>query len=524
MKTIKSILCIVLSLLMVLSVVACGNTETPSDTDSSVDAGNSSVVDDTSSEETEEPEESEEPSEEEPEEEEPEEEPEEPEEEEPKEEEPEEEEPEEKPETSSKVETSSKAETSSKEEEPEEEEPEEGDTNGPTSLSWSDVKKTLPSNASGKTIEIMEWNSQTPMNKKVCQAFEQQTGMKVVYTEEGYSSYMAKIASRVATGNPPTVARLRDNVPEYMSAMQPIQNTGYNFNDTYWDKDILDAYTFDGRTYGVALKNTPYYQPVVTYYNQTIIDKYGLEDPYELWKDGEWTWSKMLELCQDVIDESAGKIWGLSPLFGEYMYSTGNTYVKFENGQFINNVESPGVIKGMQYLNKAHKKGLITDATCLRDDFNLGKGLFLFDAEIGARMGHYYVKELKRTGVLRCVPVPAVDGQKDYYVCISELEAYGIVNKCANVELAPYFLRYYLDAEQYDMDNFYSHESFLEVVDWTRQYEGIPTYFSLWQAGMPGSTWNCEESQINQLVTGTHKPYIKSNVDAANAQLKKLVK
>ena len=465
MKTIKSIACLLLSLLMVLSVVACGNTETPSDASTPAD---NSVVDNTdvSSED----------------------------------------------EVTSVESTDTNTSSASK------------PTGGTTSLTWKEVKATLPKNASGKTVEIMEWNAQTPMNKKVCDAFTKETGIKVTYTVEGFSSYMAKIASRVATGNPPTVARLRDNVPEYMSAMQPIQKTSYNFNDTYWDKDLLDAYTFNGRTYGVGLKNTPYYQPVVTFYNQEIIDKYDLDDPYELWKAGKWTWEAMLGICEDVIDESNGKVWGATLLFGEYVYSTGNTYVDFKNGKFVNTVNSQGVIKALQEQNKWHKEGLITDGTCLRDDFNLGKGLFLFDAEIGARMGHYYFRELKNKDIIKCVPVPSVKGQKDYYVCISELEAYGIVNKCANVELAPYFLRYYLDASNYDMKNFYSDESFLEVVNWTRNYKGIPTYFTLSGSNVAGSTWSCEASQINNKIASSHVPAIKSNVDAANAQLTKLVK
>ena len=157
MKTIKSIVCIVLSLLMVLSIAACGTEETPSDVPST-DVNNESVVDDA----TDNP--------------------------------------------STDDSGSANTDTSNKQ----------------TSLTWKQVKAKLPSNASGKTVEIMEWNAQTPMNKKVCENFTKQTGIEVVYTTEGYSSYMAKIAGRVATGNPPTVARLRDNVPEYMIAMQPI--------------------------------------------------------------------------------------------------------------------------------------------------------------------------------------------------------------------------------------------------------------------------------------------------------------
>ena len=62
--------------------------------------------------------------------------------------------------------------------------------------------------------------------------------------------------------------------------------------------------------------------------------------------------------------------------------------------------------------------------------------------------------------------MPAVDGQKTYYQGKGEYEAYAIAKGAKNPEAVPYFLRYYLDGGNYDLNSFFCNKQNLEVYQW----------------------------------------------------------
>ena len=493
----KKLICIVLCLLMVFSVAACGQEATGSN-NSSKPVNNSSVVDETSSD-------------------------------------------------SSTTDTSSVEQTQSAtsstqakpnnqtsslvtsiiEWRPGTENPKD-DAPKMSSLTWKQVKAKMPKDAAGKEIELYNWNAQIPAQKTAIQKFTQETGIKVKYTEEGYGTYLAKLASLVATDNPPTVVRLRDNAPSYMMSMQPINNTGYDFNDTYWDQDILMEYNVNGLLYGVNLESSPYYQPMVTFYNQELIDMYSLEDPYKLWKEGKWTWKKMFEICEEFVEAAGDGYSGLSTIVGEYVFSTGTSYYSYKDNKYSANLKTGAFLKAMQYMNTQYHKGNICDIVGNYQDFSLGKILFCNESEIAGRQSHFMMTEIKKKGTLRAVPIPAVDGQKDYYVPILENEAYGVPNKAKNIELVPYFLRFYLDTANYNMNSFYAHKTILEAVEWTRSQKRIPVLIELDANRMISNIveglLTCPTSQIPTLIESKYQPSAKDATDLATRQIGKLVR
>lgn len=502
MKTMKKLICIVLCLLMVFSVAACGTEGTGSNNSSGEPANNSSVIVENSSET---------PSD-----------------------------------TSTDVtsvdapsETVTPSQTSQGNTTsapvsnlwvPGTNDNSDGGTSAPkqTSLTWKQVKAKLPKDASGKEIELYNWNTQITAQKAAIERFTKETGIKVKYTVEGYETYLAKLASLVATGNPPTVVRLRDNDPSYMMSMQPINKTGYDFNDTYWDQDILMEYNVNGLLYGVNLESSPYYQPMVTFYNQELIDKYSLEDPYELWKDGKWTWKKMYEICEDFVKAAGDGYSGLSTLVGEYVFSAGSSYYSYKDNKYSANLKTTAFLKAMQNMNTQYQKGNICDIVGNSSDFSLGKILFCNESEIAGRQSHYMMPEIKKKGTLRAVPIPAVDGQKEYYVPILENEAYGVPNKAKNIELAPYFLRFYLDTANYNMNSFYAHKTILEAVEWTRSQKRVSVLNELDTnrtiIGIVEGLLTCSPSQIATLIESKYYPSAKDAAAQATKEIGKLVK
>lgn len=95
---------------------------------------------------------------------------------------------------------------------------------------------------------------------------------------------------------------------------------------TYIGVDMIDGtYIFKTNNGEDAVANT-----YMLAYNKTMIDQYGLEDPYELWKNGEWTWDKWKEMLKALTLDTDG-----DNVTDNYGYSSGWTYLL--NGLLMSN-------------------------------------------------------------------------------------------------------------------------------------------------------------------------------------------
>jgi len=406
-----------------------------------------------------------------------------------------------------------------------------------TSLSWAEVKATIPKDAAGKTIEIYDWNeiSAVAQAKKVLDNFTKETGIKYTWTVESYDTYSTKLAARVASGDSPDLIRVREEVPSWYKYLQPITNSGYNFNDTAWDKHVMKSYTFNGKVYAANMVGSPYYSPMVTVYNSNLIEKYNLEDPYTIWKDGNWTWDKMHEIAEKFVKAAGSGYYGITTTFGEYAYSIGCPPVSFDGQKYTSNLSHAQTVKAWQYMNSAYQKGIYDKTIMDVNGMNAGKVLFGMVAEIGLRKGHFYIRELKNKGYAKAVPIPSVDGQEQYYQILAENTAYGIPQGAKNLEIAPYVMRYMLDRNNYNMSNFYydlkeGEGSILEIVDYTRDLNKVSALTTMMWSDTTGynNGWYCQHlltcgtAQIKSEMDRNFTGGMKNAIELANKELSRM--
>lgn len=340
----------------------------------------------------------------------------------------------------------------------------------PTSLSWGEVKQQIPSFPKGTKLRVYDWNPTTevPGLDAVNINFTYETGINVSYIIEPYATYFTKISALVAAKNAPDAVRLQNVSKQNLINLQPFNGTGYNFNDTYWDQNVIEAYTFNGNIYGVNMVGSPYYSPYIVYYNTNLIETYGLDDPYALFKKGEWTWDKLWEMCDEFVAQSSyGDFIGLSTMEGmEYQLAHNTpaiTYNKKTN-TFSHNLKNATFIKSWQVYANKFDKGLISYALTNNDAFDNGKLLFNISTGIAARDGSAYFRDLRQQGAVACVPLPALKQGNEDYQLLQEVQAFGIPAGAKNGDLTPYYLRYYFDASNYDMKNFYNVKNAEEVI------------------------------------------------------------
>ncbi len=402
-------------------------------------------------------------------------------------------------------------------------------TSGDKAKSWADVKKEIPAGSSGKTLTVVDWNptKEVPGMSKVLTKFTEETGIKVDYKIVTYNTYFTKLTSQVTAGNAPDAARLQNVSKQNLVNMQPINKLGYDFSDAAWDKNVIDLYTFNGNTYGVNMEGSPYYCPYLFYYNTRLIETYGLEDPYELWKDGKWTWEKVWDMCDEFLDEVEGDGFiGLSTMADfAYMRAYGTPPIVFnkKNNTFSHNLQNEKFIKSFQEFAKYYDKGFISQALTNNTAFDQGKLLFSISQGIAARKGSSYFNKLREQNAVAAVPLPVLKkGAKEYQI-LGEVQAFGVPKTAKNAKLVPYFLRFYFDPANYNMKTFFNVTHADEAIKHIRTTNPEATYdstvISQENCGMDSSYFLDEVKQGGAANVAMYMETYKPVVDDAILQM-----
>lgn len=68
---------------------------------------------------------------------------------------------------------------------------------------------------------------------------------------------------------------------------------------SYTQKDMVnDLFSANNKVYGYSIEDI--HADMFMYYNQSLVDEYGLEDPATLWNEGKWDWSTFVEYLIDA--------------------------------------------------------------------------------------------------------------------------------------------------------------------------------------------------------------------------------
>lgn len=383
--------------------------------------------------------------------------------------------------------------------------------------SWKDVLAGMPKNLRGTTLVMYNWNPATEYTgaPAVMDSFQKQTGIKVEWRTINYSQYFTKLPALIASGeNIPDMARTRGPVPSWVQNYQPLSNSGYDFNDDAWDKNMMELYTFNGKTYCTTLQNTHIGSIDLIFYNKAIIDKQNYEDPYKLWKAGKWTWEKYLSMVEDAKEDGFLGANG-ERMFTGYLNARGiSGAISYNGKQYTSNWLKKDFLKAHQELGDLFNKDNLFSFGG-EETFNAGKILFYTGTAVHMRKKNSYFGNLKAANTVYAVPYPTMSGQKTYYQGHGEAEAYGIPKGAKNAAAVPYFLRYFLDGSNYELSTYFGNTQNLEVYNWCMNQKN-----KVYGYGYPSGVGAIAEGGI-QVQTGAQ---MKSFIDANKGLVDKMVK
>ncbi len=310
------------------------------------------------------------------------------------------------------------------------------------------ILESMPAELKGTSIEFLNWyNPDEREEKNVIAAFEEKSGINVEYRVVEYGAYVDSLAGLLSVGETPDVLRMRTVDMGILKLLQPISVTGYDFSHKGWDKTTMDMYTFGDNCYGMALVNTPFFLPTMYFYNAETIEEMGFENPYQLWKEGKWTWTKFQEMCTEWVNQ--GTEYTGACLWASPSQTVKTSFTsKDENGKAVLNISDEMFIKTTQFMEEGVVSKLWSN---LNDGFDQANQKLLFgsmDASAVQGSSGYFNKTRLRKQLEGVAP-PVWEGE-EYQLPMMENIVFGIPKAAKNPKAVPYFISYMANFANYD--------------------------------------------------------------------------
>ena len=330
-----------------------------------------------------------------------------------------------------------------------------------TDLSFFD---DIPEELKGTTVKFATWiDHKSNESAQVLEDFTELTDINVELVNIPQLGYVTQVAALIASGEAPDViVSINNDFPSSLQLLQPL-NGIIDTTDTFWNQDIVKLGTIGDKSYLVNVKDGAWDlgANALVYYNARIFEENGITTP-DLYKhEGRWTLDNFFKAAKEL--SKVCKTTGACVAYSAFAntYASGMVSYDADSQTFTSNLSDQNYISVMQKLTSARESGyLVCDDGGLRNYF--------INEEAGMLMISSY--GLRKTGWLHSmdaddlafIEMPALDAETEA-TAPAVLRGYGISKGASNAEGAAYFLRYFLDGNNYDEDELYLNEDAAEI-------------------------------------------------------------
>ena len=205
----------------------------------------------------------------------------------------------------------------------------------------------------------------------------------------------------------------------------------------------LDMMNYKGKSYGVQV---PWSGGSLLYYNETAYETYGVKSPADYFMEDNWTWETYETAITQIARDTDGD--GTKDLYG-----TGSIFNLIPD-PMMRRLKEDGTVESLLRTSDKYMRYLDMYYKALKETKITGKyatsyiatsprpAVFIGDAE-WYNFAHVY-RELVNGDIIRCVPVPQYDKNDPYYY-LHTLVHMGIMSSCdeneATIALMNYILR-----------------------------------------------------------------------------------
>lgn len=322
----------------------------------------------------------------------------------------------------------------------------------------------------GTTIKFATWIDHTKSEAaRVFASFEEKYGIKVELVSINQKEYVTKVSGLIASGASPDIVVNNSKTPSVYALLESLNDIkSINLNDEFWDKDVLERNKFDGNYYLLNSKYSPQnYRSMVTY-NRKLFEDNGFKSPGDYYEEGNWTLDTMEE-CATRVARLGSDYVGLSATPADLTNIFGKSLIGYENGKYTNNCDSEELSRAYKWALAAKEKGIFT-YKYMWWKFNQNVVGMEVCSDWQLRANGAYAKNGVDPDVVDYVPLPKVSKDADQLSTLSN-RSYGICKGSQNAEAAGYFLRYFLDYENYDEEEMFHSKKAAEMFKKLREID-----------------------------------------------------
>ena len=366
--------------------------------------------------------------------------------------------------------------------------------------------------------------------------FETKYGGKIEYIPTTWENRYTDLSTMVLGGSAPDLfpAQEFDTFPGKVvdGMFQPFDDY-LDFNDeSLWTegaKKLADAHVMGGKHY-VAPVNTD--SKCLMIYNKRTMEENGLDDPAELFAEGNWTWDTFREMCFEYCSREEDKFAYDSWYFEtQFVLTTGVAPIAMENGLVKSNIDSAELERAENFMYELKK----ADLPLPKAEFNwteqpqrIAEGKTLFWPCATWALWEADLSKFGEQGEIMFVPMPRDPAADEYYLP-ANMDAYALCKGAENPEGAAAFIKCKLIAEKDESALAITENQYREDYGWTDEmfemwykvreltdanpvvslHMGLPSEVasivddSIKQASFSGKDWNVTREEISALTQTT---------------------
>ena len=237
------------------------------------------------------------------------------------------------------------------------------------SVEVEEPEETLDVDISGKELVWLGMYDLNPTNDSPERSpelalFEDTYGAKIKYMPTTSDQRFDDLATNILGGTSPDIFAYEWRTFPYdisKGQYQPVDSL-VDWSDPKWAsvKDTADSMIWKGEHY-IAPTGYSFNDTQVLMYNKTTIENEGFEDPYELYRQGKWTWSAFVEMMKSYVENHPGEeIYGIGGWWANaFVFTAGETMVTYDGTTFGNNLRSAKIEQAQETLKDIKRNNLI---------------------------------------------------------------------------------------------------------------------------------------------------------------------
>lgn len=380
----------------------------------------------------------------------------------------------------------------------------------------------IPAELIGTTVKFATWIDHTKTEAAPVMAdFTDLTGINVALDTISQGEYITKLSARIAAGQSPDIVVENGDWPRTLACLTPLDECGVDVTDPFWDQQVVKYSTIGKKTYLVNGKNSIWnMSSAVVYYNKTIFEDYSIKTPTEYIEEGNWTWETFKKAMKDV-KSSDSELYGASIDANAFSRSYKGLWVKFDpDADTFSNVSSSSELLDVyKYMLEAKEAGYAkVVSNGVAGEFTSGK--------CGMALAGAY--GLRATGWLTTMDpddiefahLPKRNKSDESYPSGSTFRSYGVCKGSKNPVAAGYFLRYFLNGDNYDPETIYLND---EAEKWYTELRDCADMSLMhWTGGVYGTIYTAGVGYMNDLLSGSSSQ-VKTNIAKVSGTLDKCI-